>query len=131
MGSKISNDIAKSLFDNWEGNNQPGNGKSPGKAVKGAGFQDTYETWFSVEELETYLDYVKSNIPDNPGIRIYFGNYGDNVGPKDKSCTVFLVPTKGGDTANLDITEVENDYGTESYNSGTGKIPPTAYDPNP
>ncbi len=129
MGQRITNDKAKKLCDNWTGKNQPGNGKSPGKAIKGAGFKDTFETWFSVEELQEYLDYVKSKISDNPGIRIYFGNYGKDVGPKDDSCTVFLSPTKGGDSANLDMAKVENDYDTESYNSGQGGQPPIGYDP--
>lgn len=130
MGQRIPKDDAKKLCDNWTGKNQPGNGKSPGKAIRSAGFKDTFETWFSVEELEKYLDYVKSKISDNPGIRIYFGNYGKDVGLKDDSCTVFLAPTKGGDSTGIDMTEVENDYDTEPYNSGTGRVPPLDYDPN-
>ena len=129
MGQRISKGDAKKLCDNWTGSTQPNNPKSPGKAVKGAGFEDTYETWFSVEELETYLNYVKQNISDNPGIRIYFGNYGKNVGPANNSCTIFLAPTKGGDSENVDITQIKNDYETEAYNSGSNGNPPQAYDP--
>ena len=133
MGQKISKEDAKKLCDNWTGKNQSGtgNGKSPGIAIRGAGFKDTFETWFSVDELQKYLDYVKSEISDNPGIRIYFGNYGKDVGPKDDSCTVFLAPTKGGDPENLEMSEVQNDYDTDPYNSGTSKVPPLDYDPNP
>lgn len=129
MGQKIPNDKAKKLFDNWTGTNQPGNSKSPGKAIKAAGFKDTFETWFSVEELEAYLEYVKENIPDNPGIRIYFGNYGGNAGPADDSCTVFLSPTSGGKIDDLTNSLPENDYDLESYNSGTGGNPPQEYEP--
>ena len=130
MGQRIPKENAKKLSDNWTGENRPGNGKSPGKAIQAAGFKDTFETWFSVEELQAYLDYVKENISDNPGIRIYFGNYGKDVGPKDDSCTVFLAPTRGGDATNLEATQIQNDYDTDPYNSGMGGHPPAAYDPN-
>lgn len=130
MGQRIPKDQAKKLCANWTGSKQP-NSKSPGNAIKGAGFKDTFETWFSVEELETYLNYVKENISDNPGIRIYFGNYGKDVGPADNSCTVFLAPTSGGNSANLDLTQIENDYDVDPYNSGQGGEPPVIYDPNP
>lgn len=131
MGKRIPKEDAKKLCENWTGSKEPGNGRFPGKALQRAGFTDTFETWFSVEELQKYLDYVKSEISDNPGIRIYFGNYGKNVGPKDESTTVFLAPTRGGDTASLDSTEIENDYDLDPYNSGQGGHPPVEYDPNP
>lgn len=132
MGKRIPQSDAEKLCQNWTGSNQPNNAKSPGKAIKGAGFKDTYETWFSVEELETYLEYVKQNISDNPGIRIYFGNYGKNVGPGNNASTIFLAPTSGGGgSTEFDGSEIENDYNTEPYNSGGNKIPPIAYDPNP
>jgi len=129
MGQRIPKDKAKMLCDNWTGANQSGNSKSPGQAIKAAGFEDTFETWFSVEELEAYLKYVKSNISKNPGIRIYFGNYGKNVGAADNTCTVFLAPTKGGDSSNMDSIQIENDYETDAYNSGTNGNPPEPYNP--
>ncbi|WP_026934076.1 hypothetical protein [Christiangramia echinicola] len=130
MGQRIPKDDAKRMCENWTGSKQPGNSKSPGKAIRSAGFEDTYETWFSVDELEKYLKYVKDKIKDNPGIRIYFGNYGKNIGPANNSCTVFLAPTRGASEERVDAIENVNDYDTDPYNSGTGRIPPAPYDPN-
>lgn len=124
MGQKITNDQAKKLFENWSKN-------GPGKAVKNAGFKDTYETWFSAAELRDYCQEIIESIgiENNPGIRIYFGNYGDNTGQKKNECTVFLSPTKGGRPDDLANVPPQNDYSLQSYNSGTGGNPPKAYDP--
>ncbi len=125
MGKKISPAQAKELFDNWTAP------KGPGQAIRGTKFKDTFETWFTVQELKDYLEYVEKNIPasENPGVRVYFGNYGNSEpGDKKDSCTVFFAPTRGGDELNLLSTE--NDYDLEAYNSGGGSIPPKKYDPN-
>ncbi len=61
-------------------------------------FEDKREFWWSLEELQDYLKYVKKQSKKqgikDPGIRIYFGAY-----PKEKCkmnrgySTVFLAPT--------------------------------------
>lgn len=125
MGKKIPKDDAKKLFDAWIAESGPGN------AIKNAGYKDTYETWFSAEELKNYCQEVIDAIglENNPGIRIYFGNYGKNSAAKKNESTVFLAPTRGGNKDDFTNSAPENDYDLESYNSGTGRIPPVAYDP--
>ncbi|WP_048505117.1 hypothetical protein [Chryseobacterium angstadtii] len=68
------------------------------------GQPDSRWYWFSVDELEGYIKYVKENAKKqklkNPGIRIYMGKYPVDH-PKSKMAkpeyagyqTIFLVPT--------------------------------------
>ncbi|MEI3788563.1 MULTISPECIES: hypothetical protein [unclassified Chryseobacterium] len=68
------------------------------------GEPDSRWYWFSVEDMEGYLNYVKETAKKqhlkNPGIRIYMGKYPMNH-PKNKMAkpeyagyqTIFLVPT--------------------------------------
>lgn len=125
MGKKISKVDAKKLFDNWISTS------GPGEAIRKAGYEDTYETWFSAEELKNYCQEIIDaiGVDNNPGIRIYFGNYGKNSSLKPKECTVFLSPTRGGKKDDFTATPPENDYDLEAYNSGSSKVPPMAYDP--
>lgn len=127
MGKKIPKEDAKKLFDNWIADS------GPGKAVRSAGYKDTYETWFSAEELKNYCQEIIDAIgpENNPGIRIYFGNYGKNSGSRTNESTVFLSPTRGGNKDDFSTSTPENDYELDSYNSGSSKIPPTAYEPTP
>lgn len=121
MGKRISSKEAKDLFNNWT------SGSGPGRAVGRAGFKDSYETWFSIKELKEYLQYLENNISaeENPGVRIYFGSYGDTPGPRNKICTVFLAPTK--EESLEGIVENRNDYTLDAYNSGGTKWPPNPY----
>ncbi|HKJ47537.1 MAG TPA: hypothetical protein VJ973_00520 [Christiangramia sp.] len=125
MGKKISKSEAKELFDNWTAQG------GPGKAIDRAGFKDTYETWFSAEELRDYCQEIIDavGVNNNPGIRIYFGNYGKNSSSKKNESTVFLSPTRGGKAEDFTSSAPENDYSLESYNSGTSRIPPEPYTP--
>ncbi len=97
------------------------------------GFEDTREFWWSVEELEEYLKYVKKQSRkqgiDNPGIRMYFGAYPKEKCKMDRGyATLFLAPTgapagglgKGGDSA-------ANNYEVAPYNSGGAGHPPFKY----
>lgn len=121
MGKRISSKEAKDLFENWT------SGSGPGGAVKRAGFKDSYETWFSIKELKEYLQYLENNISteQNPGVRVYFGCYGDTPGPKNKISTVFFAPTK--EENSNEIVENRNDYTLDAYNSGGTKWPSDPY----
>ncbi len=125
MGNRIKPVKAQELNKNWRGKD------GPGPAVDKAGFKDSYETWFSVEELEDYLNYVKENIPaeEKPGIRIYFGNYGKEASSKKDHSTVFLAPTRRGNDQENAATTNENDYSLDAYNNGEQPWPPAPYNP--
>ncbi|GAA4278416.1 hypothetical protein [Aquimarina mytili] len=97
------------------------------------GFQDTREFWWSVEELEEYLKYVKKQSKkqgiDDPGIRIYFGAYPESKCKMHRGySTVFLAPTgapagsfgKGGDSAS-------NNYEIQPMNGAGAGFPPKDY----
>ncbi|APG59195.1 hypothetical protein [Christiangramia salexigens] len=120
MGKQIPPDHARRLLENWRAPGAPGKTMAPK-------YKDTFETWFSVAEIEEYLEYIKANIPasENPGIRIYFGSYGEEHGAKKGYSTVFFAPTKGGAEENL--TAVQNDYSLNAYNSGGSNWPPADY----
>lgn len=116
---------AKGLQKHWR--------DSRGKEIKKAqGYEDSCEFWYSVEELEEYLKYVKEKSAEqginNPGIRIYFASYPKKENKKSYS-TVFFAPTKEKNSEALaeDNELVENNYEIEPLNTVTGGIPPKEY----
>tara|TARA_B100000929_G_C15491749_1_gene414682 strand:+ start:1470 stop:1829 length:360 start_codon:yes stop_codon:yes gene_type:complete len=119
MGQQIKPSDAETLLENWK--------NGPGKAITNSNYKDAYETWFSVDELMEYLQYVKDNIPNNPGVRVYFGKYDEDAGPgKEKGLTtVFFAPTKGGSHDNPE--EIENEKELDPFNLGTNGWPPSNY----
>lgn len=66
--------------------------------AKAIGKEDANAIWYSLEELENYIEYIKSTGAENgyivDGIRFYFGVYSEDEG-KDKAgyTTLFLSPT--------------------------------------
>lgn len=104
-----------------------------GRAIsRGQGYEDTREFWYSLEELQEYLDYVREKSEEQgikkPGIRFYLGAY-----PKTKDekgyATIFLAPTKealaqpGGEEQDSEL----NNYEIEPLNTVSGGHPPTNY----
>ncbi len=121
----ISVEKAKSIQKDWK--------ESRGKEIKKArGYEDTCEFWYSVEELEEYLNYVKERSAEQgitkPGIRIYFASYPEKDNEKSYS-TVFLAPTgeKTSDSLADDNELVENNYTIEPFNTVIGGKPPKEY----
>lgn len=112
----ISVDDARQLHDNWVATREPVITQSRG------GNQDTREVMWSVEELEEYLDYVKTESKkagySKPGIRVYFGAHNEN---NNDRATVFFAPTKTSDKG------ADNNYDIEAFNFGTGGWPPQQY----
>ncbi len=98
------------------------------------GYQDTREFWYSLDELQEYLDYVRdqSNAQgiNKPGIRIYFGAYAKT--PIKKSyATIFLAPTKEKSAVIEGEVEIsnstENNYDIEPMNITQSGYPPINY----
>ncbi|MBT0608943.1 hypothetical protein [Aequorivita echinoideorum] len=111
----ISVEEATQLQDNWLAT----------RAIyieQGLGGADTREFLFSVEELQEFLDYVKSESEeqeiDNPGVRIYFAAYNSE---ENNKATVFLAPTKGTDE------NADNNYKIDPMNTVIGGWPPKNY----
>lgn len=120
----ITVDEAKSLQDNWR--------KTRGEDIsRGRGFKDTCEFWYSIDELQEYLDYVREKSReqgiDKPGVRIYLGAYKGS-GAKKGYSTVFLAPTLEETTMN-DAEDVKqtNNYEIEPLNDSAGGVPPIPY----
>ncbi len=122
----ISVEEAKELQQVWCDTRTP-------EIDKCLGFEDTREFWWSVEDLQEYLKYVKKMSRkqgvDNPGIRIYLGAYPKEKCKMDRGySTLFLAPTgapvggmgKDGDNA-------PNNYEIEPMNLSNGGNPPTNY----
>lgn len=119
----ISVEKARGLQNNWQ--------KSRGKEIeRGQGYEDTREFWYSVAELQEYLDYVKENSAqqgiNNPGVRIYFGAYEKSENRKSYS-TVFLAPTMEKALLEDDSDSPENNYEIDPLNDSAGGVPPTKY----
>ncbi len=91
---------------------------------------DGREFYWSLEDLEQYLNYVKKESKkqgvQNPGIRIYLGAYGAEKGGKT---TLFLSPTEDVISAENLGKMPENNYGIQPMNTVTSGWPPTNYDP--
>lgn len=121
MGKRIPTNVAKELFSNWTAVG------GPGKAISRAGYRDTFESWFSLTELKEYIQYLEDNITpeQNPGVRVYFGSYGNQPGPQKGFSTIFLAPTR--EVSSEEVVQNSNDYNLDAYNSGGTKWPPVAY----
>jgi len=64
------------------------------------GKEDSLSVWYSVEELEEFLQKVKAHGGD--GIKMYFGAYGHENAPKELYAdrqTIVLVATKHNETS--------------------------------
>jgi len=89
----ITKEFAKQLNINY---NAKRASSLTGKAAKK---EDANAIWYSLEELENYIHYIKTNGAKDgynvDGIRFYFGVYPDDEqhGEKAGLTTLFLVPT--------------------------------------
>lgn len=125
----ISVQEAKDLQNKWVNTRA-------GEIEKAQGYKDTREFWYSLEELQEFLDYVKMESDKQgvkkPGVRIYFGAY-PNTNENKSYATVFLAPTKeksGLSEAELDASAShENNYDIDPLNIIQGGRPPISYNP--
>lgn len=111
----VSVQEARKLQENWLNTRTP-------EIDRSLGYVDAREAFYTVEELEEFLNYVKNKSKEqgvnNPGIRIYFGAYNDE---KSNKATVFMTPTLGDDKNS------ENNYDIEPLNYGGEGWPPKNY----
>lgn len=135
----INNDLAKDLSARYSE-------RRSGLILADIGKEDASAVWYSIEELENYINYVKREGTekgiDVNGIRFYMGVYpDDSTVYKEKAglTTIFLAPTKKRDTLfnktkkvartaqsmeekNIDVTEIQPlNYG------GIGHPPKVSY----
>lgn len=88
----ITKEFARQLNVNY-------NNKKASLTAKKAGKEDANAIWYSLEELENYIHYIKTNGAKDgynvDGIRFYFGVYPDDEAHGEKAglTTLFLVPT--------------------------------------
>ncbi|MGY5848537.1 hypothetical protein ACW6QP_14100 [Salegentibacter sp. HM20] len=121
----ISVEEARKEQDEWV--------KTRGKDIeRGQGYKDTREFWYSLDELQEYLDYVREKSKEQgvekPGIRFYLGAYPTTNGKKGYA-TMFLAPTKQaqGDTETAGEDSDPNNYEIEPMNIIQGGDPPRNY----
>ncbi|NAS30064.1 hypothetical protein GTQ40_03695 [Flavobacteriaceae bacterium R38] len=102
------------------------------------GYEDSREVWFSLEELEQYLSYVKQEATkkgyQDLGVRIYFGANDPTEKRKFGLSTVFLAPTgkkeyQRGSFLNFNYQDDhgENIYEIDPLNRGGVGDPPVNY----
>ncbi|MDT0688190.1 hypothetical protein RM549_00210 [Salegentibacter sp. F188] len=121
----ISVEKARKEQDEWV--------RTRGKDIRECeGYEDTREFWYSLDELQDYLDYVREKSKEQgvkkPGIRFYLGAYPTTKEEKGYS-TIFLSPTKEAqaDTENDNADSDPNNYDIEPMNIIQGGDPPRNY----
>ncbi|MNK38571.1 hypothetical protein D3C87_571620 [compost metagenome] len=88
----ITKEFARQLNVNY-------NNKRASLSAKREQKEDANAIWYSLEELENYIHYIKTNGAKEgynvDGIRFYFGVYPDDEAHGEKAglTTLFLVPT--------------------------------------
>lgn len=93
-GKLVNTEHVNTVISNYKKERWANNSKHIGK-------EDSLSVWYSVEELEDFLEKVKENGGD--GIKMYFGAYGSEHAPQplyaDRQ-TIVLVATKNKETLN-------------------------------
>ena len=84
----ISPSEARNLSDNWTTYRKAANDSVA------YGGKDNRSSWYSIEDIEYYVNYAKDSLEAN-GIRLYLG--GNTTSYDDGGLTtIFMVPTKSG-----------------------------------
>lgn len=136
MAKRISKDQAKILFEAFKKTKSKELNKIVKKLSGDKKKEDAFASWFSIQDLEDYVNYLKKNNAN--GARIYLGAYSkeEELSEKDEYyTTVFMVPTKmDSATSPADKSSDESlasashdDPDLEALNGGTIGEPP--FDP--
>src|SRR5690606_14508146 len=109
---------------------------------KELGCEECREFWWSLEEIEEYIDYVKSEAKEkgykNQGLRFYLGHYGKNKSKDNEHTTKYKAPTgvhakeglafiKGNTVGAMKAEADDNIYDIDAYNGAYGGVPPKKY----
>ena len=137
MAKRISKDQAIILFDAFKNTKSKELNKIVKNISKGKHDKDAVSSWFSLDDLQDYIDYLKASDPNVNGVRVYLGAYSEKEHPEKKDeclTTVFMVPTKPGTstgtmeksgTMSVSSTDNEDDPDLEALNGGTIGEPPS------
>lgn len=128
----ISVEKAKELNVNWTLHRKTAVDSA---AAKQGRKQDDRSVWWSLDDVENYLIYAKSESKnlgyDMSGIRVYLGVYGKNAGQtKQDLTTMFLVPTgkvSKSEASSFMLPPSDGDLPIDPLNEGTGG--PDGYNP--
>lgn len=128
-GKYVSTEHVDTIVRNYKKERWMQNSENLGK-------QDTLGIWFSVEELQEFLQTAQLNGAD--GIRVNFGVYGENASKKGaEGCqTVALVATSSTESSMIGenvYVESNGKYELLAYNTGMPiwpTIPPPAPTPS-
>jgi len=95
LKGKITAEQAKNLNDNWTNLRASANRSA-------AGQEDNRSSWYSLEDMQNFLNQIKNDNQDVNGVRFYLGV---NITKQDPSglTTIFMVPTQNLDGKNKDI----------------------------
>ncbi len=116
-GKLVNTEHVNSVISNYKKERWVNNSKHIGK-------EDSLSVWYSVEELEDFLQMVKMNGGD--GIKMYFGAYDNEHAPQplyaDRQ-TIVMVATKVKETLNGEVNKDLYISGEEentilAYNAG-------------
>ncbi|MEI2740546.1 MAG: hypothetical protein V9F01_17365 [Chitinophagaceae bacterium] len=121
VGKFVSTAHVDTVIKNYKQNRWVHNSKRLGK-------EDSLSVWFSVEDLEAFLEKAKEHGGD--GVRFYFGAYDENFADKPLYAgrqTVVMVATKQKETmsgtADKDIY-INTDEGTSILAYNVGRLCP-------
>lgn len=124
VGKYVNSKHVDSLLSNYKKERWVQNSKHIGK-------EDSLSVWYSVEELQEFLETAKRNGAD--GIKMYFGVYKADTAKQadyEERQTIVMVATKtkaleNGDTFNKNL-HVSTETGAEILAYNTGRICPPA-----
>ncbi|KAF2510601.1 hypothetical protein [Flavobacterium foetidum] len=121
----ITKEFAKQLNVNY-------NSKRASLAANKKQKEDANAIWYSIEELEKYIHYVKTQGAEEgyavDGIRFYFGVYPEDekLGEKAGMTTLFLVPT-GKKVAKNETAKIQNFVEVEETSEDIQSLEPMNY----
>jgi hypothetical protein len=109
----ITSTEAKALSDEWTNLRKEANDKAQG----GAG--DNRSSWYSLDDLQAFINSVKEKYETANGLRFYLGVNKD-AGKGNGLTTIFMVPTEPSteddDDLNTDITDADGlDRGSNGH----------------